>query len=654
MEYLDGEDLASLLVKRGPLPADEAVAFILQACEAIAEAHELGIVHRDIKPANLFLTTGVGGAPCVKVVDFGVAKDRESGLALTTVGAAIGSPLYMAPEQMNGSRDVDARADIWSLGVTLYQLLAKLTPFDSDTLPILCTRVYFHPPTPLAAYRPDVPAGLAAVIMQALEKDRARRWPNVASFAAALAPFAPGRLASYVERVANVQGVEVAPSRPTDVLPPEPKRAAEALPVAPRIPAAVVSVEPERARPRPRVHVWLILAVVLAASVPVVALAILFSRTSREVPPDPTATTSAARFAAPPRRDRKAGGRRVGRLATLISDRDLRGEHVAPRARLALGVRPPEHVVHRLPRVGRRVPVDVGRSRVLYDEAGKLMKAGRFAEACPKLEASQKLDPGIGTTLRLGYCMEKVGRSASAWSAYNDAVGMARKAGDKRAEEAAQQAKRIEPTLSRMVLDVAQENRGGGVEVRRDGKVIDAAAWSTALPVDPGPHIIEAQGPGKQSWRTTISIEAKPGTTTVQVPALQNAPPDATLSPSTASFWSTQRVAGTSVAGAGLVGLVVGAIFGARALSQNGDADAQCRPESRDLCNAKGVALHHDALTSAHLSTAALVIGGAALTAGVVLFATASREKASAASKRFEVYPLVGAGTGGLVLRVSW
>jgi hypothetical protein len=291
----------------------------------------------------------------------------------------------------------------------------------------------------------------------------------------------------------------------------------------------------------------------------------------------------------------------------------------------------------------------------LYDAAGKLMKAGNFADACPKLEASLKLDPGIGTTLRLAYCLEHVGRTASAWSAYNDAEGMARKAGDSRADEAAQRAKRIEPTLSRMVLDVAPENRSGGVEIRRDGKVIDAAAWTTPLPVDPGAHILRATGAGKQSWQTTITIEAKPGTMTVAVPALQDEPhppPGPPLSSGVAPFWSTQRIAGVGVAGAGVVGLVVGGIFGAKALSQNGDADAQCRPQRPDLCNAQGVAFHHDALTSAHASTAGLVIGAAAIAGGVVVFFTAPAAKGPAAAAHVEVAPMIGAR--GLFLRAAW
>ncbi|MFT3770157.1 MAG: protein kinase [Minicystis sp.] len=228
MEYLDGCDLAAELSARGPLPYDEAVGHVLQACEAIAEAHAAGIVHRDIKPANMFLTRGPDGAPCVKVLDFGISKMRDANLALTGDMQALGSPLYMSPEQMDSAKEVDARTDVWALGVTLYELVAGKTPFHATKIEELCTRVFMKPPTPLSTYRGDAPAGFEAVLFQCLEKDRDRRWPNVAALAAALAPYAAPRAAAYVERIAGVLGEQVVPARRTDVLPPEPPARAAA------------------------------------------------------------------------------------------------------------------------------------------------------------------------------------------------------------------------------------------------------------------------------------------------------------------------------------------------------------------------------------------------------------------------------------------
>jgi serine/threonine-protein kinase len=222
MEYLEGEDLAAHLKRLGPLSIDLAITYILQACEALAEAHGAGIVHRDIKPANLMLTTGPGGAACVKVLDFGVSKViGPTGLAgteevqLTSTSQAIGSPLYMAPEQINDAANVDGRADIWSIGVTLYQFLTETTPWTGTTVMALLSAMATKPATPIVEYRPDVPPGLAAVIEQCLEKDRSRRWSSVAEFAAALGPYTPATMMGYAARIGGALRTEVAPSRPT-------------------------------------------------------------------------------------------------------------------------------------------------------------------------------------------------------------------------------------------------------------------------------------------------------------------------------------------------------------------------------------------------------------------------------------------------------
>ncbi len=154
MEYLEGSDLGSVLAAHGPLAVEEVADWIVQACEAIAEAHAAGIVHRDLKPENLFLARTVGGAARIKVLDFGISKSVQSlsgGVGgLTRTRAMLGSPLYMAPEQMRSSRDVDARADVWALGVVIYELLTKELPFEAETMPELCFKVVSDPPRPLA------------------------------------------------------------------------------------------------------------------------------------------------------------------------------------------------------------------------------------------------------------------------------------------------------------------------------------------------------------------------------------------------------------------------------------------------------------------------------------------------------------------------
>jgi len=203
MEFLLGSTLGALVNEESPLPIGDVVHYIIQACEALAEAHSLGIVHRDLKPENIFLTHSVSGAPLVKVLDFGVSKMESQGgtHGLTRTAALVGSPLYMAPEQMRSARAATARSDIWALGVVLYDLLTHALPFDAESMPELCLKVTLEPPYPLRARRPEVPPALEAVIMRCLDKDPARRYANAAELALALAPFAPAEASGAVERV---------------------------------------------------------------------------------------------------------------------------------------------------------------------------------------------------------------------------------------------------------------------------------------------------------------------------------------------------------------------------------------------------------------------------------------------------------------------
>jgi serine/threonine protein kinase len=207
MEYLEGLDLAAWLTERGPLPVELAVDFVLQACEAVAEAHSLGIVHRDLKPANLFCVRRPDGLPSIKVLDFGISKMAPNGTSdghMTTTSAVVGSPLYMSPEQMRSSREVDPRADVWALGVVLYELLTGHAPFEAETLPMLVLRIAQEPAPPVWTYRSDVPASLAAAISGCLVKDREGRHASVGALAAAIAHFGSDRgrvSASTIERV---------------------------------------------------------------------------------------------------------------------------------------------------------------------------------------------------------------------------------------------------------------------------------------------------------------------------------------------------------------------------------------------------------------------------------------------------------------------
>ncbi|CAN96211.1 Protein kinase [Sorangium cellulosum So ce56] len=217
MEYLDGRDLSAVIEAEGPLPIERAVGYVLEACEAIAEAHAHGIVHRDIKPANLFLAKAADGSEIVKVLDFGISKAMTDeaggpGLVLTKSTAVLGSPLYMSPEQMRASHRVDARSDIWSMGVVLYQLLTARIPFPADTFGELVLKVNTEPPDPITPTRTDLPRELEGAIHRCLEKDAARRFANMAELARAIAPFGPPLQAAISpQRIERVLGVQATP-----------------------------------------------------------------------------------------------------------------------------------------------------------------------------------------------------------------------------------------------------------------------------------------------------------------------------------------------------------------------------------------------------------------------------------------------------------
>ena len=210
MEYLQGDDLENIVKAQGPLPVAEAVRLVLHACEALAEAHAMGIVHRDIKPANLFLARRADGSRIVKLLDFGISKaspmwGEDGPRALTMTTAVIGSPRYMSPEQLRSSRDVDARSDVWALGVTLFELLGATSPFAKGTMPEVCASILKDEPQSLAGLRPEVPQGLELVIKKCLAKEPDQRWKNVGDLAIALRPFGPlGIIDISIERIIGV------------------------------------------------------------------------------------------------------------------------------------------------------------------------------------------------------------------------------------------------------------------------------------------------------------------------------------------------------------------------------------------------------------------------------------------------------------------
>jgi serine/threonine protein kinase len=193
MELLKGYELGDELDKRNKLPYREAVGYVLQACAAMAEAHREGIVHRDLKPSNLFLSdTGQGRT--VKVLDFGISKlAGDINASVTTTASAFGTPLYMSPEQVRSVKNVDPRADIWSLGVVLYELISGEVPFNGPSATAILASILTEKPIPLVKRCPDVPKSLSDAVMRALEKNAANRYHDIVEFAAAIAPYGPPR-----------------------------------------------------------------------------------------------------------------------------------------------------------------------------------------------------------------------------------------------------------------------------------------------------------------------------------------------------------------------------------------------------------------------------------------------------------------------------
>jgi len=310
MELLEGRDLDAELRARIRVPLDEAVDYVLQAAGAMAEAHDMGIVHRDLKPANLFLTRD-GAQRIVKVLDFGVSKVLGATTKLTAAGAVMGTVLYMAPEQVKALPDVDTRADVWALGIILYELVAGRAPWDGGSADI--ARAIISKDVPDVRTWAAVPDGFAAVLHQMLRRDRAARVASVRDVLAALAPFAPASsigaavaapFATGAHQRCAIPSVPVlTKSLPTHTVPMNNRLLVPVLPPEPRVPSVAQSVEaPRAAEPsdaprRPLAGVALIASgfVVLGA----VGLTLAFLAMRPRQPPAPAAAPVSVTSAEP-------------------------------------------------------------------------------------------------------------------------------------------------------------------------------------------------------------------------------------------------------------------------------------------------------------------------------------------------------------------
>ena len=289
MEHLDGVDLGQHLAEHGPMPVEVAADTIIQICEAVAAAHAIGIVHRDLKPSNFFLTRRPDGTALVKVLDFGISKVAENeGIPdprLTETQAVFGSPTYMSPEQIRSAKNVDARSDVWSLGVALFELLTYQLPFVADNVAGLLASVIADPPRSLTELAPHVPRDVEAIVYACLEKTPARRIGSATELATRLASFATvdgAHLASRLERG----------SRPGSgsFLPPPPTRPSVGAPAFSRTTGDLSATAPASRKGGSRLVAFGLVALGLAVLVVAVAVTL---RVRVAAPPRATAATAA-------------------------------------------------------------------------------------------------------------------------------------------------------------------------------------------------------------------------------------------------------------------------------------------------------------------------------------------------------------------------
>jgi hypothetical protein len=306
---------------------------------------------------------------------------------------------------------------------------------------------------------------------------------------------------------------------------------------------------------------------------------------------------------------------------------------------------------------------DKAAAEALFDQGVRLMKQNSFADACPKLEESERIDPAVGTLLYLGECYERAGKSASAWATFREAASLATTSGQPdRARVAAARAQEIEPKLSRLSVELAPEVASiQGVVVKRGNQRIEPSLYGTPLPVDPAEYRIEVSAPGYESWSTPVKVDAG-GSASVRVPALIKAPEGATPAVATTptadasaplqspprpvapSGLTTQQTLGIVVGGVGLISVGLGSYFGIRAIAKNSDAEQHC-PRGALCDDQLGVDLTSKAKDSAAASNLAFAVGGGLLALGAVVYFTGGRKTADSVALVPQLAPGVAAGS---------
>lgn len=296
---------------------------------------------------------------------------------------------------------------------------------------------------------------------------------------------------------------------------------------------------------------------------------------------------------------------------------------------------------------------DKALATALFKEARTLMENNEVAEACRKFQESHRLDPSGGTLLNLAACNEKLGRTATAWTHYNEALAWARR--DRREDRmqfAAEHMHALEPRLSYVVIEVPESARVEGLEIRRDGSVVRKAAWGSRMPLDPGAHVVEASADGYRAWRTEVTVDAEGSEQTVLVPVLVPLAPSSSneepvqdvvgAKPTRSPEPETETTAGSApwtayaLTGVGVVGIGVGTYFGLRAFSKDAEADDAC---PKGECTAEGRKLTDQAGEAADVSTVAFSVGIVALGSGVAIWLLDSEEPETGATLRPEAGP---------------
>jgi hypothetical protein len=322
---------------------------------------------------------------------------------------------------------------------------------------------------------------------------------------------------------------------------------------------------------------------------------------------------------------------------------------------------------------------DSAAARALFTEGRQLAAQHKYEQACPKFEESLRLDSGVGTLFNLADCYEHIGRTASAWARFLDASAGAKAANQTERERIARdRANALEPKLSRLTIEVKAQD--AGLDVKRDGQSVGSASFGTAVPIDPGAHVVEASAPGKKTWTTRVQVAANAGKMTVAIPALEDALPAAAVAktpeitppaagtirattepttladtPESSHALGAQKTIALVTAGVGVVGIGVGAVFFANYKSKNDQASGIC--VASDPCTPDDVANHtglvDDAKKARTLGFVGVGVGGAALVAGAILFLTAPNAP-TAPSTGLTAGPFIAQGAVGAQVGGTW